>query len=140
MQNNIYRKCLFHLSLLGVAASILVSFYDVIFGSLLEFFHLIFEVVEMGMDRVVEHFFDTDLHQTQLIVFYILLTIGGFLIYFAWKVLATMCSGLAKNIYADWSELVAAMARDWKAMSMINRVILVSVFLLVNYLASFLLF
>ena len=62
--------------------SILVGFYDVIFGYLMEFIHLLFEVVEISLDRLIEHFFETELHETQMIVFYILLVLGGFLIFF----------------------------------------------------------
>lgn len=140
MHRQIYLKFTFHLSLLGILVSILVGLYDVIFGSIWEFCHLVFEVVEMGLDRVVEHTFETEVHETQLIVFYILLTIGGFLIYFAWKILVEIAKGIGHVFSNEWAELKTAVISDWGAMSMTNKIFLISIFLLVNYLASFLLF
>jgi hypothetical protein len=136
----IYQKFIFHLSLFGIAISILVGFYDVVFGYIFETLHLMFEVVEMGLDKLIEHTFETDVHQTQLIVFYILLTLGSVLIYFLWKVLVQLLSGVGQHLSTGWSELKEAVTQDWQGMTMTNRVIFITVFLFVNYLASFLLF
>lgn len=140
MHRKIYQKMLFHLSLFGLVASISVAFYDVIFGSIFEFLHLLFEVIEMALDQLIEHVFHTDLHQTQLIVFYILLFLGGILIYLLWIVLPYVFTGLGQNLKTDWLELKVAVVEDWQAMSLMKRVVWISGFLLVNYLASFLLF
>jgi hypothetical protein len=120
--------------------SILVAMYDVIFHFLLESLHVIFEMVESSLDELIEHFFDTELHETQLIVFYIMLVIGGTLIYLVWKVLAQMFSGVSQGFNQEWSELKDAITTDWQGMSITNRAIVISLFLLINYLASFLLF
>lgn len=140
MNTHIYRKFIFYLSLFGIAISILVGFYDVIFGSLWEFTHLILELIELVLDRLVENIFGTDLQETQLIVFYIMLIIGGSLIYLVWKALALLLSGVGQSLSKEWTELRAAITEDWEAMPLTNRVIWISMFLLVNYLASFLLF
>lgn len=140
MHKEIYQKVLFHLSLLGIAMSILVGFYDVIFGYLMEFVHLIFEVVEISLDNVVEHFFETELHETQMIVFYILLVAGGFLIFFIYKVLALFWRSVSRGVQDDWFSFKAAITTDWQAMSTTKRIIWISAFILVNYLASFFLF
>ncbi|NOT84695.1 MAG: hypothetical protein HOP02_07960 [Methylococcaceae bacterium] len=39
---------------------------------LIELAHTVFEIVEVTLDTLIEHAFHTDLHQTQIIVFYIL--------------------------------------------------------------------
>lgn len=140
MHTQVYRKILFHLSLFGVVFSILVAMYDVIFHFLLESLHVIFEMVESSLDELIEHFFDTELHETQLIVFYIMLVIGGTLIYLVWKVLAQMFSGVSQGFNQEWSELKDAITTDWQGMSMTNRIIVISLFILINYLASFMLF
>lgn len=46
-----------------------------LFDHLVEFGHLLFESIEMVLDHLIEHLFETDLHSTQTIVFYILLAI-----------------------------------------------------------------
>jgi hypothetical protein len=140
MHRQIYQKLLFHLSLFGITSSILVGFYDVILGSVFEFCHLIIEVVEIALDRLIEYIFHTDPRQTELIVFYILLSIGSVLIYWVWKLLVQILSGVGQNLKMDWTELKDTVIEDWQSLSMMNRVIWISAFLLVNYLASFLLF
>lgn len=140
MHSQTYQKFIFHLSVFGITISILVGFYDVIFGSLWEFIHIIFEIIELSLDRLVENIFDTELHETQLIVFYIMLVIAGTLIYLVWKVLVQVFSGVSQIFKQEWSELKDAITTDWQGMSMTNRVFVISLFLLINYLASFLLF
>ncbi|MBK8817362.1 MAG: hypothetical protein IPN42_18600 [Methylococcaceae bacterium] len=140
MHKEIYQKVLFHLSLFGVAMSILVGFYDVIFGYLMEFVHLLFEVVEISLDRVVEHFFETELHETQMIVFYILLVVGGFLIFFIYKALVLFWRSVSHGVQEDWFSFKSAITTDWQAMSTTSRIIWIGAFILVNYLASFFLF
>lgn len=140
MHKQIYQKVVFHLSVVGITLSILIGFYDLIFGSLWEFVHILFEVVELGLDQVIEHTFETELHETQLIVFYILLSIGGVIAYFLWKVLVYFANLLKLGFTDDWSEFKEAATADWGTMSLTNKVILVIVFLLFNYLAFFLMF
>ncbi|MEQ1484298.1 hypothetical protein [Methyloglobulus sp.] len=140
MHSQTYQKFIFHLSVFGITISILVGFYDVIFGSIWEFIHIIFEIIELSLDRLVEDMFDTELHETQLIVFYIILAIAGTLTYLVWKVLVQVFSGVSQIFKQEWSELKDAMTTDWQGMSMTNRIIVISLFILINYLASFMLF
>ena len=140
MHRKIYQKFLYYLSSFGVIVSVLVGFYDVIFGTIWEFMHLTFEVIEIALDHLVEIIFKTNLQQTQLIVFYILLSLGCVLLFLMWKALPYMCIGLCQNLKADWQELKMAVVEDWQAMSLMKRLLWVSGFLLVNYMASFLLF
>jgi hypothetical protein len=140
MHRHTYQKFFFNLSLFGIAASILVGFYDVIFHFLLDMCHTIFEVIEMGLDKLIEQIFETDLRETQIIVFYIICVIGGVLIYLAWKALVQLFSGTGQVLVNEWTELKEAVIQDWQEMTMTNRIFFISAFLLVNYLASFLLF
>lgn len=63
--------------LTGILAFML--FPDVLFGLLIqlmhllmEFTHILFEFIESTLDHLIEHIFNTDLHQTQVIVFYLI--------------------------------------------------------------------
>lgn len=47
-----------------------------VFELVLHVAHLGFEFLEMGLDHAVEHLFETELHDTQLIVFYTICTLG----------------------------------------------------------------
>ena len=58
-----------------------------LFNLLLELFHLLFEGAEATLDFIVEVIFDTSLHSTQVIVFYILLAVILYGLYYLWKAL-----------------------------------------------------
>jgi len=90
MNPSLYRKIYYGSVLLGVL--LLILFPAEIFGFLLELFHhilevslelghLMFEAIEMGLDHLIEHFFETSLHVTQTIVFYIMLVPGLYIGY-----------------------------------------------------------
>jgi hypothetical protein len=114
--------------------------YDAILEHLIEGLHIFFELIESSLDKVVEYFFETEMRETQIIVFYIIIVICSFLIYFVWKGLVHLCKGFNQNLHSRWVELKAAATQDWQAMTMTNRIIFISAFLLINYLASFFLF
>lgn len=49
---------------------------------ILEGLHLVFEYTEMGLDHLIEHLFHTEMHATQVIVFYLLVSIALASLYF----------------------------------------------------------
>lgn len=57
----------------------------------LHLLHLGFEYLEMGLDHIVEHLFHTGLHETQIIVFYVLLTLGLLISFFMLRPLPRAC-------------------------------------------------
>jgi hypothetical protein len=59
------------------------SILGFVFDHLVEFGHILFESVESVLDHVIEGIFETDLHSTQTIVFYVLLAIGIYILYLA---------------------------------------------------------
>ena len=76
-----YRKAVNLFLFTGLISLIILP--DVVFGLifgpahiLLELAHMIFEFIEVNLDRIVEYIFDTDVHQTQVIVFYLMLAHG----------------------------------------------------------------
>jgi hypothetical protein len=140
MNRQIYQKAFLHLSMFGIAMSILLGFYDVIFHTLLEFIHTFLEVIEIGLDNIIEHTFETEMRETQIIVFYLMLIIGGTIIYLVWRLSVQVFSGVGENLKIDWLELKDAFIHDWQNMTLTNRVIFIALFLLANYLASFMLF
>ena len=62
-----------------------------VFHLLLGFLHLIFEWTEASLDFVIELIFDTSLHTTQVIVFYIIISVILYGVYRLWKGLPAFC-------------------------------------------------
>lgn len=64
---------------------------------LFELLHGTFELVEYSLDQLVEHLFHTDRHTTQIIVFYLLLSMVFFFIYQMVRRLPVWCSACRDN-------------------------------------------
>jgi hypothetical protein len=102
--------------------------------------HLTMEVLEESLDVVVESLFETGLHETQMIVFYILLCFGGIVIYIIWKLLVHFVSGMNKDIIDEWVEMKIALLEDWENLSLAEKIGCAVLFIFLNYLVSFLFF
>lgn len=84
--------------ILCVVLVIVVVIPDVIFELLhglfelvLQLLHTLFDILEVILDNLVEHLFDTNLHDTQIIVFYILMALGAYGAYLAWRLSLKVC-------------------------------------------------
>lgn len=136
MISSSYRKTINISYLIGIG--IVVAMPDVVFGSLLEFAHILFEFIEVMLDHFVEHIFHTDRHQTQVIVFYLMLFIAFGGIYYLWRVLPSLCNQCKENLLAAWSRHKTRACYYWQQLSLINRVKFVVTSAGIIYLASFL--
>jgi hypothetical protein len=108
-----YRKAVNLFLLAGIVTLIILP--DMVFGLffglvhiLLELAHAIFEFIEVNLDRLVEHIFETELHQTQVIVFYLMLfaAFGG--LYYLWGLLPRIYYQSKENLLTAWLEKKAS--------------------------------
>lgn len=136
----VYRRIFLHFSILGILLSVLVHGYDVIFGYLFEGIHYFMEMLEQILDLLIEHTFHTSRQATQIIVFYILLVFGAVMSYFILIRLTALCKWYWKLIKTDWSDLRTAAISDWNNLSPLDKALWIGLFLMANYLASFLFF
>jgi hypothetical protein len=136
----VYRRVIFHLSLLGMVTGTVVGFSDVLFHSIIESVHLFMEMLEQLLDNLIEHFLHVERRETQIIVFYILLIFGGVMTLFLWKGFVVLCQWFFEVVRGDYSELKTVVADDWSALSTIDKILWVSLTIAVNYLASYLFF
>ncbi|MGJ0427979.1 hypothetical protein [Methylobacter sp.] len=83
MKLRAHQKIIVQAALIGI----LISTYDVLLHSLLTFAHIAFEWLELGLEELIEHVFHTTRHQSQIIVFYLLLSAILFGLYRLWRVL-----------------------------------------------------
>ena len=91
----------------------------------LESSHLTFEFIEENLDHLIEHLFDTDLHQTQIIVFYILAPIIFYGFYRLWRVFPSFCRRHKRNMSVYWSWKKASMLFYWREQSLFNKIKLI---------------
>ena len=140
-----YRKILYGLTLIGII--IMMMMPDVVMGLLFELAHFFFELlfisfewVESTLDTLVEHIFHTELHQTQVIVFYLLAGMVLYIAYRLWRVLSSLFCRLSNNMLTTWTQQKIRASIYWQELSLINKIKLVAVIASIVYLASLLFF
>lgn len=113
-----------------------LGFLGFVFDHLLELGHIVFEMVESMLDKAVEHIFHTDLHQTQTIVFYVMLAGVVYLAYLVFNFLAP----LGRRVIHHWIQRKNDCLEKWRGLSFGSKAVWISVFLAGLYLLSFLFF
>lgn len=125
---------------------ILIFFPDVVFSTLLELMHLlfellhlIFEVVELGLDHVIEHLLHTGLHETQVIVFYIMMILIALLMYGLWRVACIGYKYCKIKVIEEKNYRKEQLNAYWLHQSIMHKisVAVVSVCVVVTYLLFF---
>ncbi len=140
------RKILYGLVLIAIV--IMITMPDVVIGLLFELAHLFFEVVfisfewlETLLDHIVEDLLHTELHETQTIVFYLLLGIFAYPIYYLAKMLLRLFFRLKKALqaaYTEWPVYKARASLFWQELSLIDKLKVFAITVGAIYLASFL--
>ncbi|NOT10414.1 MAG: hypothetical protein HOP23_01025 [Methylococcaceae bacterium] len=121
-----YQKTV-HASYLVVIAGI-ITMPDVIFGLVAELMHLLFELahllfefLESTLDHLVEHVFHTEVHETQVIVFYLIVSMGAAALYYLFRSIPGAYHNVKNNIIETWLEYKRSALRYWTEQSLINK-------------------
>jgi len=130
-----------------IAVATVITLPDVVFGllsemlhflfeMLLEFSHLAFEFIESNLDHLVEHLFETDVHQTQIIVFYIIVPFVFYGFYQLWCVVPPFCRRCKQQQIAYWSRKKANLLFYWREQSSLEKLklIVISVAVIACYI------
>ena len=134
----------------------MITMPDVVIGLLTETIHLVFELlfevadisfewIETFFDHLVEHLFHTELHQTQIIVFYTLMALIAYPLYYLGCILRRFFFRLKETLPVSWALYKARamlLGQDvvfyWQDLSLIDKIKWVAITASVCYLASFL--
>ena len=141
-----YRKILLYgLALIGIIIIMLMP--DMVIGLLFELVHFFFELlfilfewIESTLDKLIEHLFHTELHQTQVIVFYLMVSIAVFPLYYLWRGLQRLFFRLKEALLATWTLYKTRATLYWQDLSLIGKIKLIAVFTGITYLALLLFF
>lgn len=136
MNSLTYRKVANGLAVLVVVIVALMP--DTIFEWVSELFHLIlewlleltdilFEWVESALDHVVEHFFETDLHDTQIIVFYIIMACVTFVAYRLLRLLPAFYKRLVDSLIVAMEVNKVRAYMYWYSLTLADKIKLVTV-------------
>jgi hypothetical protein len=132
-------------SMVLIGIVLLMTMPDVVMGFLFELVHfffellfIVFEWVESTLDKVVEHLFDTELHETQTIVFYLMVGIVLLPLYYLWRMLLRLFFWLKKTLPATWTLNKIRVTLFWQDLSLIGKIKWIAITAGAIYLASFL--
>ena len=138
------RKSLYGFVLVGIV--IMITMPDVIIGLLFELAHLFYELVfisfeglESLLDHIVEQLLHTELHETQTIVFYILLTLAALPLYYLWLMLQRFFMHLKEILPVIWAQYKIHAIVHWQDLPLIDKIKVLAIIVIVIYLASFML-
>jgi hypothetical protein len=149
-----YQKIFYGLGLLGIV--VMVTIPDMVIELSTELFHLVFELifevadvafesVETMLDHVVEHLFHTGLHDTQVIVYYTIVSILAYPLYRLARVILKIIIRLINSIpttYTNykiqWLLLRQDIAYYWQKLPFFTKLKWVLIATSALYLASFL--
>jgi hypothetical protein len=108
-------------------AGLFVEFMHVLFESLLHLADILFEGIESTLDTIVEHIFETDLHQTQVIVFYVMM-LGAFIaVYSVCRKLPALYNRLKEKLLATWMLYKMRTTLYWQTLPTAGRIKLFAV-------------
>lgn len=108
-----------------VVFGLLFELLHLLFEHVLEFLHLAFEFIELNLDKLIEHLFETELHETQVIVFYIIASFVLFGFYRLCRTLPRFYRRCKKNLILYWSRKKASWLFYWHEQSLFNKIKLV---------------
>lgn len=138
-----------HLDLiLLVLLVVSLVFYDLTLAILAEIVHLFFELLfelfewfELGIEELIEHLFHTEHHASQIMTFYILLLMGGFVGYALWRALPGLYHHFKQVVkraaLKSWERRKTEWELYWLTLTLANKILIGVVALGLAYLASF---
>jgi hypothetical protein len=106
----------------GEVFGLLFELLHFLFEHFLELCHLTFEFIESTLDHLVEHLFHTDVHATQIIVFYVLVSFVIYGLYGLWRTLPPFCRRCKDNLFSAWARRKASLIYYWEEQPLFNKI------------------
>ncbi len=116
---------------------LLVECIHLLIESIEEIAHLVFEGVESMLDNVIEENFHTEMHETQIIVFYIIMSVLSIPMYFIAKVLPRVYNALDRNVNTVWISNKNHLQLFWLGLSVTEKIKYGVILITGLYIASF---
>jgi len=120
--SSFHGKALLGLIVTGIMAIIFIPSIFLDLGHLLiEFAHVTFEIIEETLDILIEHLLGTGLHDTQVIVFYILFSIIAYGCYRIGRKIPKFYSDTKHNVQLAYTDSKTELISYWQNMSILNK-------------------
>jgi hypothetical protein len=115
------------LAMPDVALGLLVDSGHHLLEIFLHMLHLVFEFLESGLDHLIEHHFHTGTHETQLIVFYTLVTFGLVALYFLGRMASSAFVRSSKRLLLYGSRKKSSCLYFWRHQTLLDKIKIVGI-------------
>jgi hypothetical protein len=143
VSTNIPKKVVIWVSLLFVFLSFYDSLLDLslwLLHSIAVLLHAMFEFSEHALDLIIEHIFHTDPRTTEIIVFYLMLSVGVGAAIKLIKVVKIECDRVIEQQINYWHEEKTKAFDFWQQQSFIEKLKLASILMTISSLVFLWLF
>jgi len=118
----------------GYIFELLIEFFHLLLELFMELLHICFEWIESTLDHLVEHLFETDTHDTQIIVFYILMTVLAIVLYRLYLFLPKVVKRIYQNILVYFTRQKIRLLIFWEEQSLLGKIKYISLSVGVLYI------
>lgn len=125
------------LVILVVMPELIIESLHMVWELLLEALHVLFEMLEMSLDTVIEHTFETGLHETQIIVFYIIMLFVFYGLLRLWRVMPRYLAWAKEGYESVKADCRTYTVDFWGTLSLLQKTGYILGGLLFLYLLSF---
>lgn len=110
-----------------VVIELVSELLHVVWELVLEFSHILFEGIESGLDNMVEGLFETDLHNTQIIVFYIIMMPVFYVFYRLARKIPGLLLGIKNRLQASFEKQKIRIAIYWLNLTRIEKLKVIAI-------------
>ncbi len=137
-----YQKIFRGLTAIGILIIILmphllfeltVEFLHLLLEWLIELGDIVFEWVELSLDTLIELLFETDLHDTQIIVFYIIMSVIGFFVYRLSLLIPGIYRRTLNKLIAFYLNRKTQLILYWRNLTLPNKIKLIAMVIGASY-------
>jgi hypothetical protein len=111
----------------GEAFGLFVELSHHLFEVVLHILHLAFEFLEMGLDHYIEHHFHTGTHETQVIVFYILVILGITPMYFIIRMVINAVVRLKQRLLLYIARKKSSFLYAWGQQTLLDKIKIIGI-------------
>jgi len=131
MNSLIYRRLVKGLAAIGIfiiivmpgeVIGLLFELLHILWELFVELLDILFEGTESALDHIIEFLFETDLHDTQIIVFYILMSIVLFVFYRLCRLIPRLYKRMKENLLAACLWHKTRTRLYWQNLTIINKI------------------
>jgi hypothetical protein len=98
-----------------------------LFEVVLHILHVAFEFLEMGLDHYIEHHFHTGTHETQIIVFYVLVILGITPMYFFIRMVINTVVRLKQRLLLYIARKKSSFLYAWGQQTLLDKIKIIGI-------------